>query len=349
MLRTSALGYVGASQACINAGGNLVLYKSFDEQLLVERYLGRTKWVAAGQRLLRRPGAGAACRALAGPHRYWPGLPSLLQQPRSHLSLLLPRCAPSHYCSPARSMLPTTSYWVGISRDDNTVPFAFIDGTTIPQTASNSPWAHWSSQTNTLAYDATKATWNCVQVGAEGRGCSPPAQRWHRSCTWALPALPPSRPAARATPTHAAAARATTRARASPHTQVRRDMAYELYVGDETPANQVDKTKYFNSSDYVYGWQPQDCASPLQYVCEVPPGAFPCMPPPSPPIAAICEWLGCWRGPCGSVPLPAGARCNSPLSTARCGRRRRACAHAQPLLRAQRGAVLQPDDHGQVI
>jgi hypothetical protein len=62
-------------------------------------------------------------------------------------------------------MLPTSSYWVGISRDDNTVPFAFIDGTTIPQTASNSPWAHWSSQTSTLAYDANKPTWNCVQVG----------------------------------------------------------------------------------------------------------------------------------------------------------------------------------------
>ena len=62
-------------------------------------------------------------------------------------------------------MLPTQSYWIGVSRDDNTVPFAFLDGTTLPQTASNSPYAHWSWQTNTLAYDATKPTWNCIQVG----------------------------------------------------------------------------------------------------------------------------------------------------------------------------------------
>jgi hypothetical protein len=61
-------------------------------------------------------------------------------------------------------MLQTSSYWIGLSRDDNTVPFAFLDGDTLPQTASNSPWAHWSSQTSTLAYDITKLTWNCIQV-----------------------------------------------------------------------------------------------------------------------------------------------------------------------------------------
>ena len=43
MLRTSAAGYVFASQACLDVGGNLVLYKSFDEQLLVERYFSRTR------------------------------------------------------------------------------------------------------------------------------------------------------------------------------------------------------------------------------------------------------------------------------------------------------------------
>jgi hypothetical protein len=84
--------------------------------------------------------------------------------------------------------------------------------------------------------------------------------------------------------------------------QARRDMAYELYFGDETPSQQADKLNYFNSSDAVFGWQPQDCATGLQYVCEMPPGAFTCYPPPSPPtpppvppsppsppMATICE------------------------------------------------------------
>ena len=43
MLRTAAAGYVLASQTCLDIGGSLVLYKSFDEQLLVERYFGRTR------------------------------------------------------------------------------------------------------------------------------------------------------------------------------------------------------------------------------------------------------------------------------------------------------------------
>jgi hypothetical protein len=79
-------------------------------------------------------------------------------------------------------------------------------------------------------------------------------------------------------------------------------MAYELYMGDEMPAQQVDRAMYYNSSDAVYGWQPQACTTSLQYVCEMPPSAFACYPPPmpptppphppsppSPPIASICE------------------------------------------------------------
>jgi hypothetical protein len=68
-------------------------------------------------------------------------------------------------------MLPSVSYWVGITRDDNTVPFAFVDGVTIPQTATNSPYAHWSSQTSTLAYDALKTSWNCIQVSVHPPMC----------------------------------------------------------------------------------------------------------------------------------------------------------------------------------
>jgi hypothetical protein len=45
------------------------------------------------------------------------------------------------------------------------VPFQFLDGTTLAQTPSNDRYAHWSWNMNTLAYDATKATWNCIQVG----------------------------------------------------------------------------------------------------------------------------------------------------------------------------------------
>ena len=62
-------------------------------------------------------------------------------------------------------MLPTQSYWIGASRDDAAVPFTLQDGTTLPQTASNTPYAHWSWNINTLAYDITKPTWNCIQVG----------------------------------------------------------------------------------------------------------------------------------------------------------------------------------------
>jgi hypothetical protein len=44
MLRTSSAGYTTASQACINIGGVLVMFKDIDEQLLVERYFRRTRW-----------------------------------------------------------------------------------------------------------------------------------------------------------------------------------------------------------------------------------------------------------------------------------------------------------------
>jgi hypothetical protein len=47
LLLTRAVSWFSASQSCSNVGGNLVLYKSHDEQLLVERYFGRTKWVSS--------------------------------------------------------------------------------------------------------------------------------------------------------------------------------------------------------------------------------------------------------------------------------------------------------------
>ena len=87
--------------------------------------------------------------------------------------------------------------------------------------------------------------------------------------------------------------------------QARADVAYELYLGDDTTAQQTLKTNYLTASaDAVYGWQNQACTSTLQYICEMPPSVFPCYPPPnppappplppsppSPPIAAICECL----------------------------------------------------------
>jgi hypothetical protein len=66
-------------------------------------------------------------------------------------------------------MLPSTTYWLGLTRDDSTLPFQFLDGTQLAQTPSNEPYAtyaHWSWNMNSLAYDATKSTWSCIQVGA---------------------------------------------------------------------------------------------------------------------------------------------------------------------------------------
>lgn len=87
--------------------------------------------------------------------------------------------------------------------------------------------------------------------------------------------------------------------------QARKDVAYDLYLGDATPAHQDDKQKYTlaaASADATYGWQPQDCTVVSQYICEMPPSVFPCYPPPSPPtppplppsppsppLAAVCE------------------------------------------------------------
>jgi hypothetical protein len=64
MLRTSSAGYISASQACINIGGALVMYKDLDEQLLVERYFSRTRWVCWGGWAAHSAGGGAG--AVAG-------------------------------------------------------------------------------------------------------------------------------------------------------------------------------------------------------------------------------------------------------------------------------------------
>jgi hypothetical protein len=88
-------------------------------------------------------------------------------------------------------------------------------------------------------------------------------------------------------------------------------MTYEMYVGDDTPEQQKARAYYLTTSaDAVYGWQPQDCSTPQQYVCEMPPGVFACYPPPSPPmppplppsppsppVSYICEWPACMMLP----------------------------------------------------
>jgi hypothetical protein len=99
--------------------------------------------------------------------------------------------------------------------------------------------------------------------------------------------------------------------------QARKDVAYELYLGTTNPTEQATKALYTTSSaDAVYGWQSQDCTALAQFMCDVPPSAFPCNPPPSPPappplppsppsppLSAICGWLdpiSCneWRWGC---------------------------------------------------
>ncbi len=46
LLRTTSATFLTANQMCLNAGGSLAMPKSLDEQLMIERYFGRTRWVA---------------------------------------------------------------------------------------------------------------------------------------------------------------------------------------------------------------------------------------------------------------------------------------------------------------
>jgi hypothetical protein len=61
-------------------------------------------------------------------------------------------------------MLPAVAYWIGLSRDAADAFWQYADSGTVQQTASNSPYAHWSYNMPTFSYDATKPTWNCIQV-----------------------------------------------------------------------------------------------------------------------------------------------------------------------------------------
>lgn len=43
LLRTTSASFLSANQYCTNVGGSLVMPKSMDEQMLMERYFGRTR------------------------------------------------------------------------------------------------------------------------------------------------------------------------------------------------------------------------------------------------------------------------------------------------------------------
>ena len=45
LLRTTSATFLSANQYCLNAGGSLAMPKTLDEQLMIERYFGRTRWV----------------------------------------------------------------------------------------------------------------------------------------------------------------------------------------------------------------------------------------------------------------------------------------------------------------
>lgn len=54
----------------------------------------------------------------------------------------LPLC-PSQYFK-SRATLPSSAYWQGIVKNDSTGLFNFADGTPVPQTYSQVPYAHWA-------------------------------------------------------------------------------------------------------------------------------------------------------------------------------------------------------------
>ena len=71
-----------------------------------------------------------------------------------------------------RSMLPSQFYWIGVNRESSDAFWAYLDGTALPQVASNSPYAHWSWNTNAFTYDAARTTWNCIQVSSTAWRCN---------------------------------------------------------------------------------------------------------------------------------------------------------------------------------
>jgi hypothetical protein len=66
-------------------------------------------------------------------------------------------------------MMPAQAYWMGINREDPTAFWAWLDGlSSLSQTASNTPFTHWSWNMGAYTYDSTKTTWNCVQASRLG-------------------------------------------------------------------------------------------------------------------------------------------------------------------------------------
>ncbi len=56
------------------------------------------------------------------------------------------------------SALPT-SYWIGINRTSTSAFYTYLDGTTVPQFASRSPWAHWGATQYIYAF--SPYVYNC--------------------------------------------------------------------------------------------------------------------------------------------------------------------------------------------
>ncbi len=50
------------------------------------------------------------------------------------------------YFSKSAALAAGSAYWIGMQSPFNGQPFNFLDSSAAPQLASNSPYAHWSSQ-----------------------------------------------------------------------------------------------------------------------------------------------------------------------------------------------------------
>jgi prepilin-type processing-associated H-X9-DG protein len=73
-------------------------------------------------------------------------------------------------------------YWTGIRRLNSSANFTFVDGSELPQAASNSPYAHWNWY-QPLA--ANRSGYDCVMAYNAYRWASSPNAPLHSSsqCT----------------------------------------------------------------------------------------------------------------------------------------------------------------------
>jgi hypothetical protein len=106
--------------------------------------------------------ARAACQALGGDLARWDSPDKQLaaevggcgaQQPwRAQLGRISAQLTPGRLrCPPApqtyfltMGTLTPLYYWIGIRRANTSSPFAYLDGSALPQLPSNSPYAHWN-------------------------------------------------------------------------------------------------------------------------------------------------------------------------------------------------------------